>query len=91
MGIKGFSGTEQSELTATQIVDETLIVHSNGSVTFRTRRGKGSGKAVEIAGDEFDTFVTQMSDIASRRETLAAKARTEESVSTEEVSETSSE
>lgn len=90
MGVKGFS-TEQSELTATQIVDDTLLVHADGSVTFRTRRGKGSGRPVEIAGGEFDTFVSMMNDIASRRESLAELARQETAVSSEDVSESDSE
>jgi len=74
MGIKGFN-KEQRNLSTTQIIEETLEVGADGSVTFRARRGKGSGKPVEISGDQFDTFVSMMNDIASRRESLAKAAK----------------
>ena len=74
MGIKGFS-KKQSNLTATQIIKDTLEVSSNGSVSFRARLGKGSGKPVEITGEQFDVFVGMMNDIASRRESLAEDAK----------------
>jgi hypothetical protein len=74
MGIKGFS-KEQRNLTVTQVIEDTLEVEADGSVTFRARRGKGSGRPVEIAGDQFDTFVELMNDIASRRESLAKEAK----------------
>lgn len=74
MGIKAFN-REQQNLNTTQIIKETLEVNPDGSVSFRARRGKGSGKPVEIAGDQFDVFVSMMNDIASRRTTLAEAAR----------------
>jgi len=86
MGIKGFN-TEQRNVTTTQIIKETLEVGSDGSVSFRARYGKGSGKPVEISGDQFDTFINLMNDIASRRETLAETARAEEVETTTDVTE----
>jgi len=73
--VKGFN----AEKTLNEIVDDTLLVHSDGSVSFRTRYGKGSGKPIEISGDQFDKFVSQMSEIASRREMLAKVASTKDS------------
>jgi hypothetical protein len=89
MGVKGFN-REQRNLSTTQIVEDTLEVSANGSVTFRTRRGKGSGKPIEISGDQFDTFVSMMNDIASRRESLAkvAKEAEESEDSTEDETDT---
>jgi len=83
MGVKGFSN-EQRNLSTTQIIKETLEVGADGSVTFRARRGKGSGKPVEISGDQFDTFVSLMNDIASRRESLAKEAKDSESTDVED-------
>lgn len=84
MGVKGFN-REESNLTTTQVIKETLEVAANGSVSFRTRRGKGSGRPVEIAGNQFDTFVNMMNDIASRREFLTESAMAEDIKSAEEV------
>jgi hypothetical protein len=87
MGVKGFS-REQRNLTTTQIIEETLEVNSNGDVSFRARRGKGSGKPVEITGNQFDTFVSMMNDIASRRESLAESAKEAEANDSEDTTDT---
>lgn len=81
MGVKGFNNDERN-LTTTQTIKETLEVAANGSVSFRTRRGKGSGRPVEITGDQFDTFVEIMNDIASRRESLAKTAEVKDAENT---------
>ena len=89
MGVKAFN-REERDLTTTQIIEDTLEFNADGSVSFRARRGKGSGKPVEIAGDQFDKFVSIMNDIASRRETLAVTASetdTEDNTSTDETTE----
>ena len=82
--------TEQ-DVPTTKIIEETLDVRADGSVAFRARRGKGSGKPVEIAGDQFDTFVGLMNEVASRREELAKAAQTENEVNSTESTETDSE
>jgi len=43
-----------------EIVRDSLDVDANGVVRFRSRVGRGSGKAVEIPGSEFNEFVTLM-------------------------------
>ena len=64
--------------TVSEIVRSTLKVAPNGSVVFRARRGKGSGKAIEIPGDQFDRFVDMMRETADCRAELAEKAREDE-------------
>ena len=60
--------------STTEIVEDTLTVDADGNVTFRASRGKGSGRPVNIPGDEFDTFVSLLNETASRRQSLAEKA-----------------
>lgn len=73
MGIKAFNTNK----TTTEIVNESLTVGSDGSVSFRTNRGKGTGRPTTIPADQFDGFVAQMNDVAARRATLASKAASE--------------
>jgi len=61
-----------------EIVRETLGVNGEGNVTFRCRRGRGSGKAVEIPGSQFDEFVTLMVQTRDSREALAQQQRAAE-------------
>jgi len=65
-----------------EIVRDSLDVDSEGTVRFRSRTGRGSGKAVEIPGAEFDEFVTLMVQANDSRETLAEHQRIIESVAT---------
>jgi len=50
-------------------------VDAEGTVRFRSRVGRGSGKAVEIPGGQFDEFVTLMVQAQESRETLAEQER----------------
>ena len=59
------------ELPMLDIVRETIDINGEGDVSFRTRRGKGSGKATEIAGTDFDEFVDLLITYRDARETLA--------------------
>lgn len=61
------------------IVRDSLDVDAKGVVRFRSRVGRGSGKAVEIPGTQFDEFVTLMVQAQESRETLAEQQRTIES------------
>lgn len=83
MGIKAFN-KKRDNVSVTEVIRETLEVSSDGSVSFRARRGKGSGKPLEISGEQFDTFVSMMNDIAARRESLAETAKKTESTDTVE-------
>lgn len=60
--------------TVSQIVEDTLDVSADGSVTFRAGFGKGSGRPVVIPGDEFDSFVALISTAAVTRTEKAAEA-----------------
>jgi hypothetical protein len=75
--VKAFSNNSK-EQTVPEIVEDTGRVTTDGSVTFRTSLGKGSGRAVHIPGDQFDEFVGQMNELASTREEKATLAREEE-------------
>jgi len=58
-----------------EIVRDSLDVDAAGTVRFRSRVGRGSGKAIEIPGEEFDEFVTLMIQAKESRETLAEQER----------------
>lgn len=53
-----FPKAQGAERSTIDIVRDTLSVSSDGDVSFRCRTGRGSGKAVEIPGSQFDEFVT---------------------------------
>lgn len=61
-----------------EIVRETLGVNGEGNVSFRCRKGRGSGKAVEIPASQFDEFVTLMIQTRDSREALAQQQRAAE-------------
>jgi hypothetical protein len=61
--------------TVIEIVKDSLDVDAEGTVRFRSRVGRGSGKAVEIPGSQFDEFVTLMTQARESRETLAEQER----------------
>ena len=63
------------EKTVIEIVRDSLDVDAEGMVRFRSRTGRGSGKAIEIPGSQFDEFVTLMVQAQESRETLADQER----------------
>jgi len=63
------------EKSVIEIVRDSLDVDADGTVRFRSRVGRGSGKAVEIPGEQFDEFVTLMVQAQESRETLAEQER----------------
>lgn len=89
MSIKGnvFSNTT-TQKSALDTVRETLRVSANGSVSFKSRLGRGSGSPVEIPGESFDAFVDLMRDLAERREEVAAQESAVTDVSSTSGSET---
>ena len=52
------------------IIKESVDVAADGTVRFRSRTGRGSGKAVEIPGDQFDAFVDMMVKTQEVRKSL---------------------
>lgn len=56
--------------TVVEIVKDSLDVDSAGTVRFRSRTGRGSGKAVEIPGEQFDEFVHLMMQVEKERAKL---------------------
>jgi hypothetical protein len=66
---------ETTQQSPVKVVRESLDVDSNGTVSFRTRKGKGSGKAVEIPGSLFSEFVDLMIATRDSREDLARKQK----------------
>ena len=52
------------------IIRESVDVAADGTVRFRSRLGRGSGKAIEIPGDQFDAFVEMMVKTREVRKSL---------------------
>jgi len=73
---------ETSTQSVLDIVRSSLDVSSDGNVSFRSRTGRGSGKAVEIPASQFDEFVDLMVATKNTREALAQKQREVETSST---------
>lgn len=67
----------QNEQSVVDIVKESLDVDSEGNVSFRSRKGKGSGKAIEIPAEQFDAFVDVMNRARDVREDIARKQQTQ--------------
>lgn len=63
------------EKSVIEIVRDSLDVDAEGTVRFRSRVGRGSGKAVEIPGSQFEEFVTLMIQARESRELLAEQER----------------
>lgn len=59
-----------------EIIRDSLDVDASGMVRFRSRTGRGSGKAIEIPGEQFDEFVELMIKAKENRETLAESQKT---------------
>lgn len=70
-----FQRENTPEKSVLDIVRDSLTVSSDGSVSFRSRVGRGSGKAVQIPGSEFDEFVNLLTQTQKVRETLAEQQR----------------
>lgn len=60
------------------IIRDSLKVDASGTVRFRSRTGRGSGKAIEIPGEQFDEFVKIITETKENRETLAEQQKTSE-------------
>jgi len=80
---------EKREVPSVEIVRETLNVNATGDVTFRSRRGRGTGKAVTIPAGQFDEFVSLMVQTQASREALAEQERDAAAAATEAGTETS--
>lgn len=80
-----FQKANTPEQSVLDIVRDSLTVGSDGSVSFRSRVGRGSGKAVQIPGPQFDEFVNLLVQTQKVRETLA-----EQQLEAEETSEATS-
>lgn len=46
-----------------EIVKDTINVREDGTVTFRTRSGRGSGKSFEIPSEQFEEFVKILENV----------------------------
>lgn len=62
-----FFNNESVNNSALGKIERTLNISADGSVTFKTNLGRGSGTPVEIPGDSFDKFVTMMQGVAKER------------------------
>ena len=64
------------------LVEDTLDIRPDGSVTFRAGTGKGSGRPIEISASEFPKFVSFMNkiqnEIEANREISAVQERDSE-------------
>lgn len=74
-----FNDASQSVL---DIVKESLDVNAEGDVSFRSRKGRGSGKPLSIPADQFDAFVELMNKTKDSREELAQKQKETETTTT---------
>lgn len=70
-----FSKAPDPEQSLIDIVRDTLDVNANGDVTFRVRRGRGSGAAVQVPSGQFDEFVNLLTAARDSREALAQQQR----------------
>lgn len=76
-----FQKENTPEQSVLDIVRDSLSVDSNGNVSFRSRVGRGSGKAVQIPGSQFDEFVTLLVQTQKVREVLAEQQQQTEASS----------
>ncbi len=60
------------------LVEDTLDIKPDGSVTFRAGTGKGSGRPIEISASEFPKFVSFMNKIQNEIEKNREIAVTQE-------------
>jgi hypothetical protein len=62
----------ESNVQIIDIIKGSIDVAADGTVRFRSRLGRGSGKAIEIPGDQFDAFVEAMIRTREVRQSLVA-------------------
>lgn len=77
-----FSKEPEQEQSVIDIVRDTLDVDGDGNVTFRTRRGKGSGASTVIPGSQFSEFVNLLTATQESREALAQQQREADAAAT---------
>ena len=56
-----------AEKSVVEIVKDTISVKEDGSITFRTRSGRGSGKAFEIPSEQFEEFVKILENVKQKQ------------------------
>ena len=66
------------------IVRESLAVNEEGTVFFKCREGRGSGKATEIPGDQFDEFVSLMVKLQAVRKDLEDQQQSDQNDANQE-------
>jgi hypothetical protein len=66
-----------------EIIRDSLDVDASGTVRFRSRTGRGSGKAIEIPGEQFDEFVKLMLQAKEDRASLAESQKVVETQTTD--------
>lgn len=64
---------EVKQKSILEIIKDSIDVDGSGTVRFKSRIGRGSGKAVEIPGDQFDEFVNLMIKTKEVRKSFAEK------------------
>ena len=52
------------------IVKNSISVDASGTVSFRTRLGRGSGAAFKIGADQFEEFVSLLQKVRDNKETF---------------------
>ncbi|MFA5024262.1 MAG: hypothetical protein WC523_04860 [Patescibacteria group bacterium] len=72
-----FKNEQISEQSILEIIKNSIDVDAVGTVRFRSRLGRGSGKAIEIPGDQFDEFVNLMIKTKEVRKSLTETQNTE--------------
>lgn len=86
-----FSKDPEPEQAVIDIVRDTLDVDGEGDVTFRVRRGRGSGAAVVVPGSQFDEFVSLLTATQKSREALAQQQRESENATDQDTDDADSE
>ena len=66
-----------SQKSVVEIVKDSMEIDSSGTVKFRSRVGRGSGKAVEIPADQFDAFVDLILKTQEARKAATVSVTTE--------------
>lgn len=77
-----------SEKSVIDIVRESLAVNEEGTVFFKCREGRGSGKATEIPGGQFDEFVSLMVKLQAVRKDLEEQQQLDQQVTSQDSQDT---
>ena len=64
---------DENEKSIIEIIKDSLDVDGTGTVRFKSRTGRGCGKAMEIPGEQFDEFVDLMMKTKEIRKSLVEK------------------